>query len=184
MPAGRNDNPFHGNGIPIVEFQKKFNILWQQMMDRIVPFAAPRWVIFTLFFILFCVRIYVLDAFYIVAYGVCVHLLYYLVLAITPNDPDALNKDMMLPESEREHKPFVPKVMEFVVWKNMLKVLFIGFFLTFISFIDIPVFTPILVLYFLVLFGLQVGSRVSHMIKHKYVPWNSPKTKYVSKSDR
>ena len=37
---------------------------------------------------------------------------------------------------------------------------------------DVPVFWPILVLYFFVLSFLTCRRRVAHMIKHGYVPWD------------
>ena len=114
----------------------------------------------------------------------CIHLLYLLVLMITPlSDPDEADRDVAhLPTSSAdEFKPFVPKVQEFVVWRSMTKVLLICFALTLFSAFDIPVFWPVLVGYFIVLFASQMGGRIRHMLKHKYVPWSAGKPKYVSK---
>lgn len=54
----------------------------------------------------------------------------------------------------------------------------IAFCLTFFSLFDIPVFWPILVLYFVVLFGLTMKNQISHMIKYRYIPWSWGKAKY------
>lgn len=162
--------------------RKDFNVKFQRFMDSIVPFTIPRWAVFAVVLLLFYIRILWFEAFYVIAYGVSVHMLYLLVLVITPmSDPDENSSDVSLPMSEREHRPFVPKVGEFVVWRSMMKVLGIGFFLTLFSFLDIPVFWPILVFYFVTLFAVQVGGRVKHMLKHNYVPWNKPKNQFVKK---
>ena len=162
--------------------RKDFNVKFQRFMDSIVPFTIPRWAVFAVVLLLFYIRILWFEAFYVIAYGVSVHMLYLLVLVITPmSDPDENSNDVSLPMSEREHRPFVPKVGEFVVWRSMMKVLGIGFFLTLFSFLDIPVFWPILVFYFVTLFAVQVGGRVKHMLKHNYVPWNKPKNQFVKK---
>jgi len=50
--------------------------------------------------------------------------------------------------------------------------------MTFFSFFDIPVFWPILLVYFIALFGLTMRNQISHMIKHKYIPISWGKTKY------
>lgn len=54
----------------------------------------------------------------------------------------------------------------------------IGLFMTFFSIFDVPVFWPILVLYFFVLFYVTMKRQITHMIKHKYVPWSFGKTTY------
>ena len=41
----------------------------------------------------------------------------------------------------------------------------ISILMTFFSFFDVPVFWPILLLYFLMLFGMTMKKQVSHMIE-------------------
>jgi hypothetical protein len=53
--------------------------------------------------------------------------------------------------------------------------LLIGMALTLFSVFDVPVFWPILMLYFLALFFVTMKSRVKHMIKYKYVPFSTGK---------
>lgn len=48
----------------------------------------------------------------------------------------------------------------------------IAFVLTFFSMFDVPVFWPILLCYWMVLFVLTMRRQISHMIKYKYVPFN------------
>ena len=83
-----------------------------------------------------------------------------------------------------EHKPFIPKVGEFKVWRSMFRVVLIAFCLTFFSFFDLPVFWPILLLYFVMLFVTQMAGRIQHMMRHKYVPWNANKPKFVAKDEK
>eukprot|EP00388_Colpodella_angusta_P041711 GDKK01054057.1.p1 GENE.GDKK01054057.1~~GDKK01054057.1.p1 ORF type:complete len:213 (+),score=24.44 GDKK01054057.1:83-640(+) len=169
----------------LTRFQKDFGFKFQRFMDKIVPFTGPRWAVFGIALMLFYIRIFILEEFYVIAYGVSVHMLYLLIMVITPmSDPDEQAEDVALPMHEREHRPFVPKVGEFIVWRNMIRVLAIGFFLTLFGFLDIPVFWPILVVYFIALFAVQVGGRVKHMMTHKYVPWNKPKNQFVKKEDK
>ncbi|KAH8054504.1 hypothetical protein JL722_8853 [Aureococcus anophagefferens] len=44
---------------------------------------------------------------------------------------------------------------------------------------EIPVFWPILLIYFFALFFLTMKRQIKHMIKHKYVPWSWGKKSYL-----
>lgn len=48
----------------------------------------------------------------------------------------------------------------------------IGFVLTFLPFCDVPVFWPILLLYWLVLVAFTLNRQIRHMIKFKYLPFD------------
>lgn len=50
--------------------------------------------------------------------------------------------------------------------------------MTFFSIFDVPVFWPILLLYFIVLFVITMKRQIRHMIKYKYVPFSFGKTTY------
>jgi hypothetical protein len=59
--------------------------------------------------------------------------------------------------------------------------LVIGFALIFDPRFDIPVYWPILLMYFVILSFVQLKQRVSHMWKHGYLPWNANKPRYTHK---
>lgn len=48
----------------------------------------------------------------------------------------------------------------------------VAFVMTFFSMFDVPVFWPILLCYWLVLFVLTMKRQITHMIKYKYLPFN------------
>lgn len=54
-----------------------------------------------------------------------------------------------------------------------------AFVFTFFSVFDIPVFWPILLLYFLVLFVLTMKNQIAHMIKYRYIPCSWGKARYT-----
>ena len=47
-----------------------------------------------------------------------------------------------------------------------------GFVATFFPIFDVPVFWPILLVYFLVLLFITLKRQIRHMIKHKYLPFD------------
>ena len=86
---------------------------------------------------------------------------------------------MALPTaSNDEFRPFSRRVPEFKAWHSGITAVVVAFLMTFFGIFDIPVFWPILLIYFFALFGLTMRQRIAHMIKHKYVPWSSGKTSY------
>lgn len=167
------------------QYQSKALQLLRRFEDLAVPFRLPRWIGVFVLLGLYFVRVYLLGGYYIVTYGMCIHILYLLALMVTPvSDPDHDEGVSLGAAADGEFKPFVPKVQEFKIWRNIVRVISLCFFLTFFSIFDIPAYWPILVLYFLILFISTFWERVKHMITHKYVPWQQGKPKYVPKEDK
>lgn len=52
------------------------------------------------------------------------------------------------------------------------KALCVAFVLTFFSIFDVPVFWPILLLYWIVLFVLTMKRQILHMMKYRYIPFS------------
>mmetsp|Transcript_12734 Transcript_12734/g.32976 ORF Transcript_12734/g.32976 Transcript_12734/m.32976 type:complete len:279 (-) Transcript_12734:53-889(-) len=59
-----------------------------------------------------------------------------------------------------------------------MKSVLIGFTMTFFPMFDLPVFWPVLLLYWIMLFTVTMKKQIKHMIKHKYVPFSFGKKKY------
>ena len=57
----------------------------------------------------------------------------------------------------------------------------VAFAMTFFSIFDVPVFWPILLFYWIVLFMLTMKRQILHMIKYKYVPFSVGKQRYSGK---
>jgi hypothetical protein len=56
--------------------------------------------------------------------------------------------------------------------------------MTFFQIFDVPVFWPILLLYFIVLFVITMKRQIRHMIKYRYVPFSWGKAKYVAAGNK
>jgi hypothetical protein len=80
-----------------------------------------------------------------------------------------------------EFKPFIRRLPEFKFWYALTKAFLVAFVLTFFSIFDVPVFWPILLLYWLVLFVLTMKRQIRHMIKYRYVPFTVGKQRYTGK---
>lgn len=60
----------------------------------------------------------------------------------------------------------------------MTKAFCIAFVVTFFRIFDVPVFWPILVFYWVLLFTLTMKKQIMHMVKHRYVPFSFGKRRY------
>ncbi|KAI8869297.1 retrieval of early ER protein Rer1 [Ramicandelaber brevisporus] len=97
----------------------------------------------------------------------------------SPSGGGGMLGDGLLPtRTDDEFRPFVRRLPEFKFWYGMTKATVIALVCTFFKFLDIPVFWPILVVYFIVLFVLTMRRQIQHMIRHKYVPFDLGKKKY------
>ncbi|RVX15075.1 Protein RER1B [Vitis vinifera] len=64
---------------------------------------------------------------------------------------------------------------------SITKAFCVAFLMTFFSVFDVPVFWPILLCYWIVLFVLTMKRQIMHMIKYKYVPFSIGKQRYTGK---
>lgn len=85
--------------------------------------------------------------------------------------------------SSDEFRPFIRRLPEFKFWHNFTKATMIAFSLTFFEVFNIPVFWPILLLYFITLMFITLKRQIMHMIKYGYVPWTRNKTRYAGRED-
>ena len=70
-------------------------------------------------------------------------------------------------KSSEEFKPFTRKLPEFKFWEAAARGTLLACALTLTRAFDIPVFWPILVIYFFALLGLTLRDRVAHMLKYR-----------------
>lgn len=80
--------------------------------------------------------------------------------------------------NDEEFRPFIRRLPEFKFWYASTKATVISLICSFIPAFDIPVFWPILLIYFCLLFALTMRRQIQHMIRYKYVPFDFGKRKY------
>lgn len=96
---------------------------------------------------------------------------------------DADTEGPLLPSKmSEEFRPFTRRVPEFQFWYSTSKATFISLLMTLSSAFDVPVFWPILLIYFIALFTLTMKRQIKHMWKHNYVPWSHGKQTYKGKA--
>jgi len=168
----------------VVTFFKRLGQTYQMLLDRWTPYTTSRWIATVLLVICFVARIVIAQGWYIVTYALAIYHLNLLLAFLTPKiDPAAMELDdddgePGLPTNQNEEfRPFIRRLPEFKFWYSATKATAIAFTCTFFQLFNIPVFWPILVMYFITLFCITMKRQIKHMIRHRYVPftWGKPK---------
>jgi len=176
----------------ISTFFKRIGQTYQVWLDRWTPHTVSRWVFTVVLLALFMLRIVLEKGWYIVTYALAIYHLNLLLAFLTPKiDPamaeyeaaaDAEEEDMALPTKQNdEFRPFIRRLPEFKFWYSATKATVIAFCCTFIKALDIPVFWPILVMYFITLFCITMKRQIKHMIRYRYIPFTFGKPKFQGK---
>ncbi|CAH9078147.1 unnamed protein product [Cuscuta europaea] len=162
--------------------------LWRQyqhMLDKSTPLVLRRWIIFSIVVLIYALRVYLVQGFYIITYALGIYIIQLLLAFLSPQvDPEIheLSEGPTLPtRGSDEFRPFVRRLPEFKFWHSLTKAFCIAFVLTFFSAFDVPVFWPILLFYWIVLFITTMKRQIMHMVKYKYVPFTFGKQRYTGK---
>ncbi|CAI9727566.1 protein RER1 [Octopus vulgaris] len=167
---------------------KRYCEIHQSLLDRATPHVTVRWGVALLLALSYCIRVYLLQGWYIVTYALGIYLLNLFIAFLTPKiDPaidDTAEDGPSLPtKANEEFRPFMRRLPEFKFWYSASKSIIIGLFCTLFEALDIPVFWPILVMYFIILFTITMKRQIKHMIKYKYIPFTHGKAVYKGKED-
>lgn len=160
---------------------------YQKFLDDITPYTFGRWLAVVILMLAFLSRVFILQGWYIVTYALGIYHLNLLIGFLSPKIDPAFSEDFEddqmpgLPtRQDEEFRPFIRRVPEFKCWCAVVKSTLFAFFITFFEVFDIPVFWPILLLYFIVLFCLTMKRQIKHMLKYRYIPFTLGKPKYQS----
>lgn len=166
-------------------FYKQF----QYYLDRTAPKKIERWIGFGVLLVFFFIRVLVIQSHYLVTYILSIYLLHGLIGFCTPqeeNIPDPFDnvddEDVYVPQQvDDEFRPFMRRLPEFDFWWIAIRLVALAFFTTFFNFFDIPVFAPILIIYFILISLLTAKNLYRHMKKYNYNPFVSGKETFKSK---
>jgi len=158
---------------------------YQHLLDKSTPLVLYRWIFLSVITLIYALRVYMVQGYYIITYGLGIYILQLLIAFLSPNvDPEIqdIKDGPNLPtRGSDEFRPFVRRLPEFKFWHSLTKAFCFAFVLTFFSAFDVPVFWPILLFYWLVLFVSTMKRQILHMMKYKYVPFTFGKQRYSGK---
>ncbi|THV05135.1 retrieval of early ER protein Rer1 [Dendrothele bispora CBS 962.96] len=168
---------------------------YQQILDRLTPHMLYRWVGFAGLLSIFILRIVMAQGWYIVCYAYAIYLLNLLLAFLQPKFDPSLQDDLLADEIEEggetnsplpsqrddEFRPFVRRLPEWQFWLSSTRATIFALLCTLSEAFDVPVYWPILVVYFFVLFTLTMRRQIQHMIKYRYIPFDVGKARYGGK---
>ena len=164
-------------------FFQKIDIYYNSIKDKIIIYKAQRWGFIAFLAVFYFIRVFRTKGYYALTYCIGIHFLNSFIGFISPlDDPeeDQLNNgDSYLPQKNNEEfRPFQRKVKEYSFWSYMFWTFLIAIPMTFFESFNIPVFWPLLLVYFILIFFLIMRRQIKHMIKYNYLPWDSGKKTY------
>jgi len=175
---------------PVQNLQGQFSRVqrqYQQLLDRWTPHTLNRWLATGGLLLVFLLRIVLSQGWYIVCYAHAIYILNLLLAFLQPKFDPSLQEDLLADDAEEgggetmsplpsarddEFRPFVRRLPEWQFWLSATRATLVALFCTLSEVFDVPVYWPILVVYFFVLFALTMRRQIQHMIKYKYVPFD------------
>ncbi|KAJ7559897.1 hypothetical protein O6H91_04G105500 [Diphasiastrum complanatum] len=167
----------YGEVSPALKWRDDLAQKYQYYLDKSAAHLAARWLASSAVAAIYVLRFYYLREFYIIdiyviTFGLGIHICNLLSGFPSPQ-VDMESEGPSLPsKGSDEFKPFVRHLPEFKLWYAFTKAFCVAFVLTFLSIFDVPVFWPILLLYWAVLFALTMNRYIKDMIKYKYFPFS------------
>lgn len=162
---------------------------YQFYLDKVTPHIKERWIAFAILQVVFFLRIIWGQGWYAICYSFYIFWLNQFLAFLTPKFDLTLQQDEANEtleaggapsEQSEEFRPFIRRLPEFKFWFNVMRGSIVAVLLTLTRITDIPVYWPILLVYFILLFSLTMRRQIQHMIKYRYIPLDIGKKKYFS----
>ncbi|XP_010003502.1 PREDICTED: protein RER1 isoform X2 [Chaetura pelagica] len=172
-----------------IDFSQDWDrLIYQSWLDKSTPYTAVRWIVTLGLSFIYMIRVYLLQGWYIVTYALGIYHLNLFIAFLSPKVDPSLMEDSddgpSLPTRQNEEfRPFIRRLPEFKFWHSATKGILVAMACTFFEAFNVPVFWPILVMYFIMLFCITMKRQIKHMIKYRYIPFTHGKRKYKGKED-
>ena len=151
----------------------------QLLKDKLSGEVQLRWGIFAFALIIYLLRVMIKNSHHIITYAVGIYLIQGFILFATPKmknteDPfETLTEEQIAEEQKNFDGPFIRNLSEYDFWLFYMRVIIVSFILTFFNFLDIPVFVPLLILYFCIMVVATLAKLMQHQKIYKYNPWTT-----------
>lgn len=184
-----SEEQVNGTTNKAVVYFNKYSNIYQYYLDQATPHLKYRWCSLIGLLVLFMIRVVISQGWFVVCYGLGIYLLNQFLAFLTPKfdmslQQDEQNKELESGNMAEEFRPFIRRLPEFKFWHRAIRATVLSLVLTCFSILDVPVFWPILLMYFIILFALTMRRQINHMVKYKYVPLDIGKKKYSSSHGR
>ncbi|XP_032904010.1 protein RER1 [Amblyraja radiata] len=178
----------HGKPSAVGRFFSQIGQVYQSLLDRSTPYGIVRWIATFVCGAIYMIRVYILQGWYIVTYALGIYHLNLFIAFLSPKVDPSLMEDSddgpALPTKQNEEfRPFIRRLPEFKFWHSATKGIVVAMVCTFFDAFNVPVFWPILVMYFIMLFCITMKRQIKHMVKYRYLPFTHGKRTYKGKEE-
>ncbi|KAJ6288709.1 hypothetical protein OIU76_024651 [Salix suchowensis] len=95
---------------------------FQHFLDKTVPYILYRWIACLIIVLIYVIRVYFVQGFYIITYGLGIYLLNLLIGFLSPQIDLDINDGPTLPtRGSDEFRPFARRLTEFKFWYSITK---------------------------------------------------------------
>lgn len=111
LHCDREDRTARGRSV------KYYNAALQALLDMSTPLVTQRWVAWAAVLLIYIIRVYFLEGFYIVTYALGIYNLNLFLGFLTPLHVDTEAEEPGLPsKNNEEFRPFIRRLPEFKFW--------------------------------------------------------------------
>ncbi|KAK6131225.1 hypothetical protein DH2020_035039 [Rehmannia glutinosa] len=124
---------------PLAKWRNDFSRAFQYYLDRSAPHIVNRWLGTLAAAAIYILRVYYVQGFYVISYGLAIYILNLLIGFMSPKvDPglEALDGASSPTKDSDEFRPFIRRLPEFKFWYAITKAFCVAFMMTFFSVFD------------------------------------------------
>ena len=152
----KNSSDLNNETISNKSFCEKLSIYFNYIRDKIIIYRFQRWIVVLILTVVYLFRMFYAKGYYALTYCIGIHFLNSFMAFISPlDDPedDLPEESSHLPQTNSEEfRPFQRKLKEYNFWRVMFWTLLVAIICTFFEAFDLPVFWPLLLFYFVLIF--------------------------------
>ncbi|KAD6119043.1 hypothetical protein E3N88_10314 [Mikania micrantha] len=102
---------------PLSEWTHTLSRRYQHILDKSTPHVLHRWIGFAVVVFIYALRVYFVQGFYIVTYGLGIYILQLFLAFLSPQvDPELQDGPSLPTRGSEEFRPFVRRLPEFKFW--------------------------------------------------------------------
>lgn len=158
-------------------------------INKTIIYRKERWILTIITYFLFIIKCVIYDSYYALLYILSFYYIQNIILFITPKDVPSIHdededEDMYeIPDTvfnksdDPDEKPIIRKISEFSLWEKITFFTLLCHLLSYFEVFNIPVWWPMLLIYFVIVSVLIVFKQRSHMNKYNYSLYDFFKSK-------
>jgi hypothetical protein len=152
---------------------------FESILLKTKPYVLYRWLAFSALAVIFLLRLILQHRFYTIGYIAGLYFVNCVILFLSPKlDPELYGKDVLPTAGDGDYRAFRRKLPEFPFWQRVFNAVCIAHVASLFPFLDPPVYGSLLLVYFVLVTVFNFRSRIAHMIRNRYLPFDIGKPKY------